>query len=255
MVFDLDRMIGNLDHLGVGDAKALAIRLGHGDILCSAMATGVDHPHLLATQRPAQNGAVSEAKRRLVDVEFIGIDRALDDVFAKPVDTGDEDDVTKAGFRIQRECNAAGGAVGPHHLHHADRKGDLEMVEPIVGPIGDRAVGENGSKAAPTGVDQILRAADVEEALVLAGKACRRKVFGRRRAADRNRDIGAVLAFELPVRTRNLLAEGGRCRWLGRRSRVLRRRCLARTSTRVLSRPSRSRCSLSHAPAAVSASR
>src|ERR1035437_4997847 len=99
MVFDPDRMIGKREHLGVGDAKALAIRLGHGDILCSAMATGVDHAYLLTPQRPAQDSAVSLAKRRLVDVEFVGIDGALDDVFAQSVDARDEDDITKAGLR------------------------------------------------------------------------------------------------------------------------------------------------------------
>ena len=36
-----------------------------------------------------------------MDVEFIGIDRALDNVFAKTVDTRNEDDVTKAEFGIQ----------------------------------------------------------------------------------------------------------------------------------------------------------
>jgi hypothetical protein len=145
------------------------------------------------------------AKRRLVDVEFVGIDGALDDVFAQSVDARDEDDITKAGLRIQRECDAAGGAVGSDHLHHADRKGDLEMVEPIVDPIGNRAAGEDGGKAAPTGLEQILCATDVEETFVLAGKACRREVLGGRRAADGNRNVSAILVFECPIGPGNLL--------------------------------------------------
>ena len=171
------------------------------------MATGVDHAHVLATQSPAQDGTVSLAKRRLVDVEFVGIDGALDDVFAQSVDARDEDHIAKTGFRIQRECDAAGGPVGSDHLHHADRKRDLEMVEPIVGAIGNCAVRENGSKAAPTGVEQIFHAVNVEETFVLAGKARRRQILGGGRAADGDRNVSAILVFERPIGSGNLLPQ------------------------------------------------
>ncbi len=82
-------------------------------------------------------------KRRLVDVELVGIDCALHDIFAEAVDTGDENDVPKAGFGVEREDYAAGRCVGPHHLHDADRQRHFEMVEPVVDPIGNGAVGED----------------------------------------------------------------------------------------------------------------
>ena len=44
---------------------------------------------------------------RLEDVELVGIDRALHDVFAEPVGAGDEHDVAKAGLGVEREHHAA----------------------------------------------------------------------------------------------------------------------------------------------------
>ena len=155
----------------------------------------------LPPERPAQDGAMALPKRRLVDVEFIGIDGALHDVFAQSVDAGNENHIAKAGLGIQREDHAAGGAVGPDHLHHADRKRDFEMVEPIIDAIRNGAVGENGGKAAPAGVEQIFRAANIEEAFVLAGKARRRQILGGGRAAHRDRDVGAILVFRAVDRT------------------------------------------------------
>ena len=71
------------------------------------MITCIDHAHLLAPERSAQDRAIALAKGRLVDVELVGIDGSLDDIFAQPVDTGDEYDVAKAGFGIEREDDAA----------------------------------------------------------------------------------------------------------------------------------------------------
>ena len=181
--------------------------LGDRHILCAAAALGIDHAHLLASKRPAQDSAVARAKRRLVDVELVGIDRPLHDVFAEPVDAGDEHDIAKAGFGVQREHDAAGGAIRPHHLHHADRERDLEMVESIVDAIGDRAIGENGCKAAAAGFEQIVGAADIQKTLVLAGKARRRKIFRGGRTADGNGHIRAVLRLELPIGAADLFAE------------------------------------------------
>ena len=76
----------------------------------------------LRAERAAQHGAMAGAESRLVDVELVGIDRALHDVLAEPVDAGDEHDVAEAGFGIEREDDAAGGAIRAHHLHHADRE-------------------------------------------------------------------------------------------------------------------------------------
>ena len=120
MVLDLDRIGREFQHLGIGDAEALALAPSGPSRFCRAAAVGVNHAQLLAAERAAQNGAIAGAERRLVHVELVGIDGALHDVFAEPVDAGDEHHVAEARLGVEREDDAARGAVGPHHLHHAD---------------------------------------------------------------------------------------------------------------------------------------
>ena len=67
----------------------------------AAMTACIDHAHLLAPERPAQDDAMALPEGRLVDVELVGIDRALHDILAQPVDAGDEHDVAEAGFGIR----------------------------------------------------------------------------------------------------------------------------------------------------------
>ena len=45
------------------------------------------------------------------------------------------------------------------------------MVEAVVESVADRPFDEDGSEVAPAGLDKARLAADVEEALVLAGEA------------------------------------------------------------------------------------
>ena len=95
----------------------------------------------------AQHRAIALPKGRLVDIEFVGIDLALDDVFAQPVGAGDENHVAKARFGVESEDHAAGGEIGADHLHHADRQRDLEMVEAVIDPVDDGPIGEDRGKA------------------------------------------------------------------------------------------------------------
>ena len=154
------------------------------------------HGHLLLPERASQHGAMSLTERRLVDVEFVGVDRSLHDVLAQAVGAGDQDDVAKAGFRIEREDHAARADVGADHLHHADRQPDLEVIESVVDAIDDAAVGEQRGEALTAGLEQVVGAGDVEVGLVLAGEARGRQILGGRGAAHGDGDIGSVLLFE-----------------------------------------------------------
>ena len=95
---DSDRIAGELEHLGIGQAKARTFRIRDVDVSCAAVC-GADHAQLLAAERTAQNHAVTRAKRRLVDVELVRVDGTLHDVFPEAVTAGDKDDITKAGIR------------------------------------------------------------------------------------------------------------------------------------------------------------
>ena len=81
------------------------------------------------------------------------------------------------------------------------------MVEPIIGAIRNCAVRENGGKAAPTGVEQVFHAVNIEETFVLAGEARRRQILGGGRTADGDRNVSAILVFERPIGPGNLLSQ------------------------------------------------
>ncbi|MBP1092614.1 hypothetical protein JOE50_003144 [Bradyrhizobium japonicum] len=142
-----------------------------------------------------------------MDVKFIWIDLALHDGFAETVAAGDKDHVTKTRFGIERENDPARRQIGTDHFHHGDGERDLEMIEAVVDAIRDRAIGENGSKAAPASFEQILGPAHIEKAFVLAGKARRRQILRRRGASYGDSDPDPGLAFKMPIGFYDLLAQ------------------------------------------------
>ena len=172
---------------------------------------------LLPSER-LQNRAIAGAEGRLVDVELVWIDGALHDILAEPIDAGDEHHVAETRLGVEREHDAARGAVGAHHLHHADREADLEVIEAVVDPIGDRAVGEDRGEAAAAGLEQCIGAAHVEEAFVLAGEARRGQILRRRGAAHGDGDVRAVVGLQFPIGADGLLPQFVDSRWRGRRA-------------------------------------
>src|ERR1700690_1777435 len=81
------------------------------------------------------------------------------------------------------------------------------MVETIVDPINDRAVGKNRGEAPAASLEQPLLPTNVEEAFMLPGETGGRKVFRRRRTTDRNGDIFAVFRLELAIGGGDLCAQ------------------------------------------------
>ena len=65
----------------------------------------------------------------------------------------------------------APGPVGADHLLHAHRQGDRGVIEALILPVADGPIGEQRGEAALAGGEQLLRAADVEERLLLPGEA------------------------------------------------------------------------------------
>ena len=173
----------------------------------AAAALAVNHAYLLGAEPAAQHAAKPLVQGRLVNVELVGIDLALDDGFAETVTAGDEDHVAKSRFGIEREDDAAGREIRANHFHHGDGESDLEVIEAVVDAVGNRAIGENGGKAAPAGLEQILRAAHIEEAFMLARKTRGRQIFRRRRTPHGDSDAGPGLPFKLPIRFHDLFAE------------------------------------------------
>jgi hypothetical protein len=190
--------------LVVCEDKALAIvpRDRHAAGLpCAAFL--VDQLELLGSERLLQDRAEAGGERRLEDRELIRVDRALHDALAQPVGAVDEHGIAKACFGVDREHHTGAGQVRAHHLLHADREGDLRMVEAAMRAIDDRAVGEERGVAALHRVEQHRFAVDVEEYFLLAGEAGLGQVLRCGAAPDGDIAVGTVLGLELAVGVRD----------------------------------------------------
>ena len=69
---------------------------------------GIDHLLGLFAEAALQDRRAAGAQGRLVDVELVRVDRALDDGLAEAVAGGDEHRVAEAGFGVDREQHAGG---------------------------------------------------------------------------------------------------------------------------------------------------
>ena len=107
VLLDDERLARERHDVGIvqGEALPLGARHVHG---CDALraALGVDHLDGLAAEVLADDRVLAGAQRGLVDVELIGIDRALHDGLAEAVSGRDEHDVAKARIGIEREHDA-----------------------------------------------------------------------------------------------------------------------------------------------------
>ena len=149
----------------------------------------VDHLERLAAEILAQHRAASGAQRRLVDVEFIRIDRALHDRLAQTIRGGDEHHVAKAGVGVEREHDAGAAEIAAHHVLNADGERDRAMIEIVVHAVGYGAVVEQRGIHFVHAGHQMLLAAHVQESLLLSGKRCLRQIFGGRRGTDRDGEL------------------------------------------------------------------
>ena len=96
------------------------------------MTGSIDHTHLLAPERTAQDDTLALSEGRLVDIEFIRVDSALHDVLAKAVDAGDEDDISKTGPVSSVKITPLEAWSALTIFMISDRERDFEMVEPVV---------------------------------------------------------------------------------------------------------------------------
>ena len=93
----------------------------------------VDQFEFLGAQRPFDNwGQTALPQQRLEDDVLIGIDVALDDVFAQAVGGVDQHGVAKSGLGVDREHHSGAAAVRANHPLHADRQPDFQVVEVLL---------------------------------------------------------------------------------------------------------------------------
>ena len=105
----------------------------------------------------------------------------------------------KSRFGVERKHHAARCLVRAHHLHDADRKADLQVIEAVLVAIDDGTVGEHRGEALPAGLEQIVQATHIEEALMLPGEACGGQILRRGRTAHGHGHSCTVLALQATV--------------------------------------------------------
>ena len=128
------RVAGQLQDVLIGDAEPSTVGLWCGDVSRRVLRLTLDEDHLhrLVADEAAQHGAVAGEIGRLVDVELVGVDGALNHILAKAVVARHEDGVAKPRLGVDGEHHTGRSDIGAHHLHHADRQGHLEVVEALV---------------------------------------------------------------------------------------------------------------------------
>ena len=180
MGLDLERIAGQFKHIRIAETKALAIRFGRGYIACGA--TGfpldIDHLHRLVAETTAQHGTVTSQKSRLMDVEFVRIDSALHHILSQAPGAGDKNRIAETRFGVERKHHAGGGEIGAHHLHHANGKRHLKVIEAMFDAIVDGAISKQAGKTASAGIDQILLAPHIKIGILLTSEARRGQVLG-----------------------------------------------------------------------------
>ena len=99
VLLDLQCRARKLDRVLVAQAEAVALGLGHiHGLYRKPRLSLLGKYHLLQfrAQATPDHGELAAAKHRLVDVELVGVDRALHDQFAQSPGRGDEHDVAEA---------------------------------------------------------------------------------------------------------------------------------------------------------------
>ena len=113
-----------------------------------------------------------------MDIEFVGVYRALNHHFAQTVGRGHEDDLIEAAFGIQRKHYARSTAIGAHHALHACRQGHDIVRETFVDAVGNGAVIVKRSENVLHGFFDVVQPVDIQEGFLLSGKRGIRQVFG-----------------------------------------------------------------------------
>ena len=184
VLFDRNGHAREFDDVFVAQRKRMAVSLVdiHG-FYRPARGRVVAEYHLdrFAAEVLPQDRVIAVFQRRLVNVELVGIDGALDDRFAEAVGRGDEYRVAEPGFGIQSKDDAGRTEVAADHHLHAGRQGDLAVVEALVYAVRNRAVVEQRGEYLVHGCNHIVEAAHIQVGLLLSGERRVGKILCGRR--------------------------------------------------------------------------
>jgi hypothetical protein len=186
--FDGRGVAGKFLDFGVGEAEAAAQVRRDGDEvhgLADFFGVGVLHLHGLVAEAALEDGRPAGCQGRLVDVELVRVDGALDHGLAEAVGRGDEDGVVEACLGVHGEHDAGSADVGADHALHARRERHLGVGEAVVDAVGDGAVVVERGENVLDGEQDVVDAADVQEGFLLARERGVGEVLGGGAGAHR----------------------------------------------------------------------
>ena len=103
VLLDRDRVARELEHVCIGQRETMPLGLGHVDVAGRLAGWLADCENtIFCSFEPSARRTIAglaPLEHRLVDVELVGVDRALHHHFAQAVGRGDEDDVAEARIR------------------------------------------------------------------------------------------------------------------------------------------------------------
>ena len=188
MLLDEERLAAELLELVIGENKSRALLVGGldgADFFFDLIAVGIDHLRRFLAEQARKNGRPARFEIRLVDIEFVWVDRPLDDGFTETVASGDENDVVETGFRVEREGDPARREIASHHALHARRDPNLAMRESLMHPIGDGTVVVERGENFLDRHENMVETFDVQKAFLLARERSFGHILRRGRRAHR----------------------------------------------------------------------
>ena len=198
VALDDQRVVGQLGDLNVTQRVAVALLGWHVDGLDQLagggllLGRGEHHLDQLAADVAADHGLLAGFEHRLVDVELVGVHRALHHRLAQAVAGGDEHHVLEAALGVDREHHAGRAQVAADHALHTGRQRHVGMGKALVHAVADGAVVVERGKDLADLVQHRLDAHHIEKTFLLTGEAGIGQVFGGGRRAHRERGLGVV---------------------------------------------------------------
>ncbi len=217
VVLDHHRPPGQVDDLVVVEHELVPLRVGGRTPLGCSRARSVDQLLGLRAERaPDDRRECRVGEERLEDGVAIGADRPLHHRFPESPRAVDLHDVGEPGLGVEGEHDTGRAQIGAHHVLYADRQRHFQMVEALGGSVADGTIGEQRRHAVTHRGDDGVGSDDVQEALVLPGKARLGQILGGCAASYRNRHgLDACHVAEFSVRAEDCVPQRVRDRRRG----------------------------------------
>ncbi len=215
MALDHQRVVGQLQHIGLIQAVAVALLHRHLDRLHQLAAArfllgrGKHHLDQLGAQVAPDHGLLARLQHRFMHIELVWVHGALHHRLAQAVAAGDEDHVFKARFGVDGEHHPGRAEVGAHHALHPSRERHLGVRKALVDAVADGAVVVEAGKHLFDFVQHVGYALHIQKGFLLPSKGGVGQVFGGGRGAHGVAGAGAG-AVELRVGGAYGLLQGGR---------------------------------------------